>query len=459
MKFHGISFRFYISLLTRKRNTMKKKTYEILEKNRTLILSENFKTTHKSANQDFSRSCIVTFPILILAILNLLRRSLQVELNDLSKIIPVPRLSKQVFSAARKKLLPTAFIELNNELVQEFYSDNDFHCFLGYRLIVVDGSTLQLPEGESIREKYGTWSGQKEGMSLARISHAYDPLNGITLHATMNPYATPERTPVFDHILKIPPSNCAEDLYLFDRGYPSITLMFFLLIHQKNFVMRCGTAWLALANKVLKSGKRDEIIEISPKMLVGKKRKEFQRLLPNMCLKQKIKIRVLVIDLSTGEKEVLVTSLLDKSVFEYKIFKNLYHLRWGGEENYKFHKVRIEVENFSGKTPHAIEQDFHATVFTANIRALLAAEAEEEKKPTSQERFKYDYKINKNISISILKDEIVEVLYDPEKDLKVFCEQIKKAMKKSTVPVRPERKFPHIRKTNRKYPMNRRRAI
>ncbi len=438
---------------------MKKKTHEILEKIRVVILSENFKMTYRSNKEDFIRSCIITFPILILLILNFMRRSLQVELNNFGKFMYLPSISKQAFSAARKKLLPTAFIEMNKTLIGEFYSDNEFKTFLGYRLIVVDGSTLQLPEGESIKEKYGTCSNEKEGMSMARISHAYDPLNGITLNAIMRSYKSCERTMAFDHILEIPPSKDAEDLYLFDRGYPFITLIFFLLFHKKNFVMRCSTAWLAVVNQVLKSGKRDVIIEINPRMLFGEKRKDFQKRLPHVCLKSFIKIRVLIIDLSTGEKEILITSLLDKNIFEYKIFKDLYHLRWGGEENYKFHKVRVEIENFSGKTPHAIEQDFHATVFTGNIRALLAEEAQAEEEQIYRGKYKYDYKINKNISISILKDEIVEALYDPERDLEVFCEQMKKAMKKSTVPIRPERKFAHTRKTLRKYPMNRRRAL
>src|ERR1700727_3056764 len=104
----------------------------------------------------------------------------------------------------------------------------------------------------------------------------------------------------FYHILEISPSKDTEDLYLFDRGYPFITLIFFLLFHKKNFVMRCSTAWLAAVNQVLKSGKRDVIIEINPRMLFGEKRKDFQKRLPNVCLKSFIKIRVLVIDLSTG---------------------------------------------------------------------------------------------------------------------------------------------------------------
>ncbi len=91
---------------------MKKKTHEILEKIRVLILSENFKMTYRSNKEDFIRSCIITFPILILLILNFMRRSLQVELNNFGKFMYLPIISKQAFSAARKKLLPTAFIEI-----------------------------------------------------------------------------------------------------------------------------------------------------------------------------------------------------------------------------------------------------------------------------------------------------------------------------------------------------------
>jgi len=364
------------------------------------------------------------------------------------------------FSAARKKILPTAFVELNQILIEEYYSDNEFKTFLGYRLIAVDGSTLILPEEESIRKKYGVCSNQNESINMARISHAYDPLNGITLDAIIKPYVICEREMAHNHVLNIPPSNCPKDLYLFDRGYPSIALIFYLLYHGKDFVMRYSTAWLGLVNQVLNSNKKDVIIEINPKTLKGAKRRAFQKLLPNVCLNTRIKIRVLIITLSTEEKEILITSLLDRKLFEYEIFKDLYHLRWGGEENYKFHKVRAEIENFSGKTPHALEQDFHATVFTGNIRALLAGGAEREEQQIYRGKYKYDYKINKNISISILKDEIVEALFYPEIDLKAFCEEMKRRMKKNIVPIRPGRKFSHTRKkTRRKYQMNAKRAL
>ena len=443
-----------------------KKTHEILQVIRTQIMSEIFQVTHRVNTTDFCRKYLLTFPILIVFILNLVRRSLQAELNKFTNIIDFSFISKQVFSSARKKIKPKAFVELNKTLINEFYTDNQVPLFMRFRLLVVDGSTLQLPESDSIREKYGFCKNQSSEMSMARISFAYDPLSGLTLDAIMSPYIASEKTMAFDHIVNIQSSNCGNDLYLFDRGYPFITLIFFLNLHNKDFVMRSSTAWISEVNAVLHSGKTDVIIEINPKMLRGDRRKEFQKRLPGICLSHKIKLRVLIIDLSTGEKEILITSLLDQKKYKYKMFKELYHLRWGGEENYKFHKIRIEVENFSGKSPCAIEQDFHATIFTANVRALLAKEAQDElecfwqsKTQEAPSECKYDYKINNNIALGILKDQIVNAILNPQKDLNEFCESLKRDMKKSLVPIRPGRSFKRKWKTGRRYPMNQRRAL
>lgn len=461
IKIHGIPFGFTYHCKP-KRNTMKKNTHEILDKIRELILSEDLKNASRSNARDFTRNCRLTFPRLLVLIINLVKRSAQCELNKYIKIIDTPYISKQAFFAARKKLLPKTLLEVNNKLINEFYTDNDFSKFMGYRLIVVDGSTLQLPDSLSIREKFGACGNQYKAdeMPMARISYAYDPLNGLTLDAILSPYVTPERNMAYDHVTNIQSSNCAEDLFIFDRGYPSITLIFFLLMHRKNFVMRTSTGWISEIKKILKTGKNDVTIEITPRMIKIKKREHFRSLLKGICLKTKIKIRVIVIDLPTGEKEILITSLIEGDTYKYEMFKSLYNLRWGGEENYKFHKIRIEIENFSGESPVAVEQDFYANLFTANVISLLARESQEEAASTHQKiDLKHAYKINQNVALGLLKDEIVNVLLNPKISLIKFCNQIKDFMKKSVVSVRPGRTFKRRWKNVRKYAMNARRAL
>lgn len=436
--------------------------HDILSVLRDHVHTEDFKNAYRVRVRDFTRSCTFTFDRTTLLIINLMRRSLQAELNEIFKyVIPLDTAAtKQAFSLARRKLLPTAFIELNNVLVKEIYKRH-FKTFIGYRLVVIDGSTLQLPEGADINTTYGECSNQKgAAMNMAKISHAYDPLNGIVLSALLSRFRTCERSMAYQHTLNIPPVDGVEDLCIFDRGYPSIGLVFFLLHHNKNFLIRCPRVWLAPVNKAVASGKKDVVIEITPKTLWGENRKEFQELLPGLDLKTTAKIRVIVVELSTGEKEILVTSLIDEARFKYEIFKDLYHLRWGGEEDYKFQKVRIQIENFSGKTALVIQQDFHATILAGNIRALLAEEAQKElDDQTDLNKYKYKYKINKNISIGTLKNALIKVLLDPKSNLKAFCEGCKKEMKRSVVPIRPERQYPHKRKRNLKYPMNARRAL
>ena len=95
---------------------------------------------------------------------------------------------------------------------------------------------------------------------------------------------------------------------------------------MKNFVMRCNTKWLAIVQALIKKGKKDSIIEISPEMLKGYQRNTFKEKYPSIPLKACVKIRVIIVELSTGEKEILLTSLLDKVEFKYTIFKKLYYI-------------------------------------------------------------------------------------------------------------------------------------
>ncbi|MCU7960691.1 MAG: transposase [gamma proteobacterium symbiont of Bathyaustriella thionipta] len=73
-----------------------------------------------------------------------------------------------------------------------------------------------------------------------------------------------------------------------------------------------------------------------------------------------------------NEVEVLITNLMDSKTYPAKIFKSLYHLRWGIEENYKRMKQWIEIENFSGKSVLSIQQDFYAKIVACNLSTILA---------------------------------------------------------------------------------------
>ncbi len=62
-----------------------------------------------------------------------------------------------------------------------------------------------------------------------------------------------------------------------------------------------------------------------------------------------ITLRLVRVELD-NEVEVLITNLLDNERYPACDFRELYHLRWGVEENYKRLKKWIEIENFTGKS-------------------------------------------------------------------------------------------------------------
>ncbi len=143
---------------------------------------------------------------------------------------------------------------------------------------------------------------------------------------------------------------------------------------------------------------------------------------------------MLRIELDSGQIEVLITSLLDQAAYPDAIFKDLYHQRWLVEEDYKVLKLRVEVENWSGKSTLSIYQDFHA-----NLAALLAHPAQKEVALQSQSK-QYTYQVNFTHLLSKMKDTVVRLLRCPVvEDILASLWQV---MVHTIEPIRPGRKYP-----------------
>lgn len=122
----------------------------------------------------------------------------------------------------------------------------------------------------------------------------------------------------------------------------------------------------------------------------------------------------------------------------------------------------MQIENFSGETPIAIEQDFYATMYLSNMVSLAKMDAnliiEEENK---DKKLKYEYKVNTNILIGKLKNSLVLMLLqkNPRKRSKML-EKIMKEISRNIIPIRPGRSYVR-RMTVRanKNPLNRKKAL
>ncbi len=312
--------------------------------------------------------------------------------------MPEKKVSKGAFSQARQKLKHEAFIELDKDQIDYFYDTTDYKKWNGFRLIAIDGSTSRLPNSKSIIKEYGVADISETSTPLifSRLSQAYDMLNHLTIDAQFSSYHNNEHEMALKHL----PFLKSGDICLFDRNYGSFWLFALLDSKGMHFCARLKTGSWKVAKQLAESGQREIIAEIYPSKASAKKCKA----LGIVCKVQHL--RFICIELDSGEKEVLVTNLMDEKEFPYDEFVDLYHLRWFVEESYKRMKSRLEIENYSGKTPLAILQDFYAKLFSCNLTSILMSGSDQQVEAISEKR-KYNYQLNFTQALNRMKNSIV----------------------------------------------------
>ena len=229
--------------------------------------------------------------------LNILKKTLQKELTDFFLAMSINiDVTKSTFCQSRLKLKYTAFIELNKVFLKEFYKDRRLKLWKGFRLLAVDGSTLQLPFSKDIMKVYGSL--KTSMMPLAQISSCFDVLNGIIIDAQIQPYNKSEYTLAMKHLNK----TKKRDLLIYDRGYVAVWFMFLHIIKNRNFVIRMHEKSIKEVKCFLESQEDSKIIIITKPPWKSKNR--FKALkLPF----KKFKIRLIKIVLYNGKIEVLAT--------------------------------------------------------------------------------------------------------------------------------------------------------
>ena len=93
--------------------------------------------------------------------LNFVKKSFQIELDDFFKLIEKKgiSISKQGFSEARKKIKPEAFIKLFDTIVDWYYRENSCKTFKGFRIFAIDASILEINNSKRLKDAFGVVKG------------------------------------------------------------------------------------------------------------------------------------------------------------------------------------------------------------------------------------------------------------------------------------------------------------
>ena len=245
----------------------------------------------------------------------------------------------------------------------------------GLRVVAADGSKMML----FLQDASKRFLGEATAFAL------YLPGLEMTLSAQLYESCVGERQMLFEHLEHLKPN----DLLVLDRGYPCLWLIAYLTQHTIQFCMRADNLNFAAVKTFLRSGKHDQIVTLNAPSKLDCQAYE--------CERKPTQVRLIRVITPNGRIHVLITSLLDSQAYPAEDFSALYHSRWRVEEAFKRLKHHLALENTSGLTWLAAQQDFHAKILADNLHSLTVLAA------TSMETIAVSYKINRTYAFAYLK--------------------------------------------------------
>lgn len=369
---------------------------------------------------------------------NFLRKSLAIEIDGFLSYLKGEQgrgkdygFTSSAFIQNRKKINPAVFSHLSGVIIDNFYTkDNDgLKLWNGFRVLAVDGSRITLPNTTELKRCFGAAKNQSEvEVVQARASILYDVLNRIVLDATLGKMEQGEQELALTHEHRWQ----EKDLIIYDRGYPSYDLIHEHISAKIDCLIRVKTSYgFSAVSSFVASGKKSLITELFPKQNRSFKGKSYGK-------DSRIRVRLVRVELSGGEVEVLLTTLLDSKKYPSKMFGQLYFLRWKIETFYDELKNKLKVENFTGYSQNSINQDFLCAIFISNLQSIMVNDMQDELAEQDDEK-KYSYKVNTNLSYGLLKNRILDLLGQKQPLENIFLE-LQQLFLKHTVPIRNNRK-------------------
>lgn len=414
------------------------------------VCDQEFLARHRVRPEDFTRQRQLTFPVVMLFTLQKTVKSLQRHLHEfLDQVVGEEILFEPVtpgaWTHARAKFKHSAFIELNRGCVLPaiYGAERAAHIrrWRGHRLLGVDSSLARLPDHPETFQQFTAVAvsnhlGQT-GVSYpeGRMSVLYDLLNRVGLDGRLEPSRLGEVDLAIEQLVHAEPG----DILINDRGFTGYR---YLAWHHKlglHFVARCSAGSFAAAQELFRMNRAGRSI-IVKLFAPREERAELKRL----GLPWELTVRFVSLRLPTGELEVLATSLLDEQRYPTDEFLALYHRRWNHETFYGVMKGRLDLENFSGETPEAVRQDFHATLLLCNLETVLVAPTEAALQEQSAQH-KYPKQVNRAVAFHALKCKLLPLLYS-DGPIEIVVRKLQLLFSGSPVSVRPDRKVPRRKK-------------
>lgn len=383
------------------------------------ISNEDIKVEAAKASTFFCRKRKLSLSQLIVTVMGFTRAGVQVEVDRLFQYLSANKsrvitYSRSAFSQARRKLNANVFHTLRTRQLEYFYKHAAVNKrWYNYRVIAVDGSTLNLPVAKELIDRFGCLANEHRVCVSSRVSIAYDVCNHLTMDAAINPYTMGEKAMTLNHITKL---ASADTIFVFDRGYTSLFLIKALVEHEAKFCFRISSSFKEIYRQLERASDLDYSFPQSCRYSFNGRSYKLDKAIEGL--------RIVKIPLSDTEDEILLTNLNDRKLFGLRELKELYQMRWTVEETYKRIKHVCQVEFFTGKSEEAIRQDFLARILLLNFASMIETQQVQPEIEKRSHTNKYPLQANRTQIYAKLKDNLLSILFGVR-----ICYQLERLMK------------------------------
>lgn len=426
-----------------------------------IIKSDNIIVKARKNDFDFTRKRKITVKDIIYYNLNKKGLSSKMELDKFIDICQTGDISSPGMLKQRKKLNPEVFRYLKNESLKLFYSDfkEEVKTYKNWLLFAADGSDFEIPNTQKCKKEFNSpKKGKSDNIMCARanIGNMYDLLNNYVVDTVIKPYQSDEIKMMQENL------SVAKDIVddykiirIMDRGYVSLEDMYLSQLNNDKYIVRLKKKDFGIERKNIKNN--DENIDIgyvrTRMYYYENKNPELINFLKNGNY---LNVRIVNIELPTGEIESLVTNLT-RDEMSYQEINDLYKLRWGIETSYHYLKESMKIESITSSNEDIIKQDILSQMYVFNILQSFQNDAEME---IEQKKYKHKMKININMATGYIKQYLIYILLEDDNNIRDnYMSILSEKILKHIVPIRTNRKYERKKDVKNKYHINKRKTF
>jgi putative transposase len=259
----------------------------------------------------------------------------------------------------------------------------------GRRVVVVDGSTVTMPDTAENQVEYPQIKTQQPGCGfpIARILVLFSLATGAVLEAAISRYKgklTGENSLFRTMHALLEPGDVA----LGDRYFSGWIDLALLAEHGVDAVVRKNKARMTDFRRGQRLGPNDHLVHWSKPPRPDWMSPEQYAALPNELLLREVRV-VVKQQGFRSRTVVVVTTLLDADSFTAQDIAELYRRRWQAELDLRSLKIVLQMDQLRCKKPHRVRNEFYMHMLAYNlIRRVMALAAIEERVPPWQISFK-----------------------------------------------------------------------